>query len=435
LTNSLAAKTYDVGLSYLRKVLYSSLYSNAFYLILNNAIGSVLGFLFWVLMARKFSPATVGIGTALMSASGLISTLANLSLGTGMVRFVPEIKERAWELVNSVLTVTVVTTTLGSLIYLAGVRVWSPALSDMQRSGLLAVGFVVTSVLSTSSGLMDSSFIARRVCKFIFIKNILASLIRIPLPLILFLGLGGYGIFFSFGIATLVCILVAFIWFTPAAYPGFRFIPHLDAQLLKRVIPFSFSNYLSMIFINAIGFLFPLMVLNVLGAAYSAYFYIAWVIASVIGTIPNSVSTSLFAEGSHNPENLAYHLKRSLWLTMLLLFAGVGAVQLISGWLLGVFAHSYAVYGRDVLFWLMVENFPGAINSFYMTVNQVRKKVHLIILQSFATSALTILLSYVLLERMGLVGIGIGYFLANLVVALAVALPLARAAGAAVARG
>jgi len=184
-----------------------------------------------------------------------------------------------------------------------------------------------------------------------------------------------------------------------------------------------------MIFINAIGFLFPLMVLNVLGSADSAYFYIAWVIASVIGTIPNSVSTSLFAEGSHNPENLGHHLQRSLWLTMLLLFLGVAAVQVMSGWLLGVFGRSYASYGRSVLFWLMVENFPGTVNAFYMTVNQVRKKVHLIIIQSFVTSALTIILAYVLLERMGLVGIGVGYALANLVVALAVALPLARAAG------
>jgi len=172
-------------------------------------------------MARRFPPATVGIGTALMSASGLISTLANLSLGTGMVRFVPEVRERAWELVNSVLTVTVATTTLGSLIYLAGLRVWSPALSGMQASWLLAAGFVVTSVLSTSSGLIDSSFIAQRVCKYIFIKNILASLIRIPLPFIFFLGIGGYGIFFSFGLATFACIVVAFLWFTPVAYPAF----------------------------------------------------------------------------------------------------------------------------------------------------------------------------------------------------------------------
>lgn len=417
-------KTCAFGLATVGKVVRSSLYSNAFYLILNNGIGSILGFLFWVLMARRFMPATVGIATALMSVSGLISTLANLSLGTGMVRFVPEVKDRAWELVNSSLLVTAITTMLGALVYLAGVRAWSPALGAMRVSWLLAIGFIVTSVLSTSSGLMDSSFIAQRSCKYIFIKNTLASLIRLPLPLIMFIGLGGYGIFFSFGIATFIAMAIAMIWFMSRAYPGFRLRAHIDMQLIQKIIPFSFSNYVANFFINAIGFIFPIMVLNMLGAANEAYFYMAWLIASVIGTIPNSVSTSLFAEASHNPQNLGRHLKRSFWVTMLLLTVGIGITQLISGWLLGVFHHDYAVYGRVVLFWLMVENIPGTINAFYITVNQVRKKVGLIILQSFVTSALTVIMAYVLLERMGLPGIGVGYALANLVVALVVAVPL-----------
>lgn len=427
-SKSFSIRAYNFSLTTLNRLIYSSLYSNAFYLILNNAVGSVLGFVFMVLMARKFAPDIVGIGSVLTAASGLISTLANLSLGTGMVRFVPEIKERAWQLVNSVFVVAAVTTTLGSLIYLAGVGAWSPALLAMQRSWLLAAGFVLTSVLSTVSGLMDSAFIAQRSCKFIFIKNVIGSLVRIPLPFIIFIGLGGYGIFFSFGLAAFIAMAIAFLWFVPVVYPGFRLSAHVEKQLLRKVIPFSFSNYLANLFTNAIGFIFPIMVLDILGAANAAYFYIPWLIASVIGTIPNSVSTSLFAEASHNPQRLARHLKRSLWLTMLLLFAGIGITELISGWLLGVFGPAYAAHGRDVLFWLLVENLPGTISAFYITVNQVRKKVRLIILQSFVTSALTIIMAYVLMERAGLTGIGIGYALANLVVALVVAVPLWRVA-------
>jgi hypothetical protein len=70
----------------------SSLYNNAFYLMLNTACTSVLGFVFWYVMARYFSSSDLGIGSALNSASGLVASFAGLGLGIGLVRFVPEIK-------------------------------------------------------------------------------------------------------------------------------------------------------------------------------------------------------------------------------------------------------------------------------------------------------------------------------------------------------
>lgn len=63
-----------------RKIKNSSLYSNAFYLMLNTAATSVLGFAFWNIMARSFSHADVGIGSALTAASGLVSTIATQRL-------------------------------------------------------------------------------------------------------------------------------------------------------------------------------------------------------------------------------------------------------------------------------------------------------------------------------------------------------------------
>lgn len=424
-SRSIGVKAYGLGL--FSRLAESPLYSNAFYLVLNNAAGSMLGFAFMVIMTRTFAPSIIGIGSALTAAGGLISTLANLSLGTGMVRFAPELKERAWQLVNSVLAVTALTTVLASLVYLAGVGEWSPALLAVQKSRLLAAGFILTTVLSTSSGLMDASFIARRNCRFVFIKNLLGSMVRMPLPFVVFAGLGGYGIFFSLGLATFIAMALAFGWFVPAAYPGFRLTVRIDGRLLARIIPFSFSNYLANLFSSVAGFVFPLMVLNTLGAAPLAYFYMPWLIAGVIGTIPNSVSTAIFAEASHNPLYLGRHLRRALAPALLLLFAATAVIQSMSGWLLGIFGYAYAVHGRSVLFWLMAANFPGAVGAFYLTVNQVGKKVSLIILQSFATSALTIPAAYVLMERMGLAGIGAGYTLGNLLVALVVAVPLWRA--------
>ncbi|HHW41601.1 MAG TPA: oligosaccharide flippase family protein [Syntrophomonadaceae bacterium] len=82
----------------------SSLYSNAFYLILNTAATSILGFVFWNVMARCFSHSEVGIGSALNAASGLVASIATMGLDIGLVRFGPEVKGRASSLINSAFT-------------------------------------------------------------------------------------------------------------------------------------------------------------------------------------------------------------------------------------------------------------------------------------------------------------------------------------------
>jgi O-antigen/teichoic acid export membrane protein len=124
----------------------SSLYNNAFYLMLNTACTSVLGFVFWFIMARYFSSSDVGIGSALNSASGLVASFAGLGLCIGLVRFVPELKEGAVRLINSAFTLAGVAATVGALIYLAGVKHWAPALFFLCKNYWLAGFFVLFTV-------------------------------------------------------------------------------------------------------------------------------------------------------------------------------------------------------------------------------------------------------------------------------------------------
>jgi O-antigen/teichoic acid export membrane protein len=64
----------------------------------------------------------------MVSASSLVGVLANLGLGAGLVRFVPEAGEKAGRLINASFTLTGGLALAGSLIYLASAKYWSPAL-------------------------------------------------------------------------------------------------------------------------------------------------------------------------------------------------------------------------------------------------------------------------------------------------------------------
>ncbi|MGI6078513.1 MAG: lipopolysaccharide biosynthesis protein [Fastidiosipilaceae bacterium] len=408
-----------------RRAKYSSLYNNAFYLMLNTACTSVLGFVFWYVVARCFLSSDVGIGSALNSASSLVASFAGLGLGIGLVRFVPEIKEGAIRLINSAFTLAGVTAIAGSLLYLAGVKHWAPALIFLWKNHWLSGFFVLFTVSIALSNLIDHSFVAARTANYVFWKNLIANLIKLPLPVFVFASLKGFGIFAGIGVAFFITIALALFLFLPKVYKGYSPRPAWDSGMLKQVLPFSFTNYLSGLLNSVPTFIYPLMILNVIGPEQNAYYSMAWMIAMVLAIIPGSLSQSLFAEGSHNPERLGGgDGRRALVLAILLTIPAVGAVAFLGSWLLQFFGPAYAQNGTGVLRILVLSIIPLCVNRFFMTVNQVKKRVPLILGQAAYLAVISIGLGYLMLCKIGIKGIGVAYVIAQLSWAVIVVWPL-----------
>ena len=73
----------------MRSLIGASLYRNAAYLLLGTAVISATGFVFWIIAARLYPVEVVGVGSAIISALGLMAVLPELGLATGLVRFLP----------------------------------------------------------------------------------------------------------------------------------------------------------------------------------------------------------------------------------------------------------------------------------------------------------------------------------------------------------
>jgi len=65
------------------------LVANAGYLWGVSLVGSLVGFVFWALAAYYCSPDEVGVGSAVVSAAELVSRIAILGVGMGLIRFLP----------------------------------------------------------------------------------------------------------------------------------------------------------------------------------------------------------------------------------------------------------------------------------------------------------------------------------------------------------
>ncbi|OPY62851.1 MAG: Polysaccharide biosynthesis protein [Pelotomaculum sp. PtaU1.Bin065] len=409
---------------YLKNVHGSSLYNNAFYLVLNSLTTSFWGFVFWNLMARYFTPAEVGIGSGLVSASGLVAMLASLGLGIGMIRFLPQAGEKSGALINSGFTLAGIIAVLGSIVYLSGMAHWSPALVFVRESFWMSFLFVLFSVATILALLVERVLTAGRSANYVFWQNTFICLVKLPLPIFVFAHLQGYGIFTSNGAATLAGVALSWLRFLPAVYRGYFPKPLLDGKMMKQVLPYSFANYIGNLFNNILGFIYPLMVLNTLGSEENAYFYIAWMMVQVLTFIPAGAAQSLFAEGSHNQKRLGRDGRRVLAVTLLLSLPAVGVMIWLGGWLLHFFGPGYSEHGTGVMRYLALAVIPQSVNILFITVNQVKKRVHLIIMQTWALSALALGLGYWLLSRIGLSGIGAGYALANFLIAAVVVGPL-----------
>lgn len=414
---------YEIINLYFRTFKLSLIY-NASFLMLNNISTSLLGFIFWNIMARSFSSSEVGMGTALVSVSAFLAFLANLGFETGIVRFMSE--ANSTRLMNSVYTYSGITALILSIIYVIGISFWSPPLLFIKTSIWLYLSFIMFTVATTISHLIDQSMIAGRSSYQVFLKNSIISIIKIPLPIYVFGHIDNYAIFAGTGTATFIGVIISLFWLLPSIFAKYIPYPIVTDSTIKKILPYSLSNYLASLLSCTPIYIYPLMIINVLGPEESAYFYIAWMMSSVISIVPLGIAQSFFAEGSHNPRELAQNGRRALIFALFFLIPIISLMLLTDSWLLSFFGTQYAENSKIVFRYLAFSAFPMSLNIIFIVINQVKKRLDLIICQTSFFSLTSIGLGYVMLLRYGLIGIGLSYLISHLIVSLVIATPLWR---------
>src|SRR5579871_2349349 len=216
-----------------------SLYRNSLYLMLSTGVMAFFGFFFWILNARLYKPEQIGIATTLISVMTLISNFSLLGLNVGLVRFLPTSNKKN-EKINSALLLVISATIVASVIFISGLKLFSPQLLFLQKNYLLLASFMLFVIGSTLNTFIESIFMAYRSSSKILMKNTLLSILKVIFPLF-FIFLGSYGIFASVSVATLVSVLVGFtILILQRKYiPSFTF----NAQVIKEMASFSGGNY------------------------------------------------------------------------------------------------------------------------------------------------------------------------------------------------
>ena len=392
---------------------------NSFFLLTSTLIMAGLGFVFWVIVARLYTPSEVGLATSLLAASTTIAYVSLFGLNNTLIRFRARGAAHDGQVTRYCVVVGLAACVIASL-YLLGLPWYGGKLLFITEDPVRAIGFVVFCSFTALSLLTDSIFIAERRTEYTVATDGLAqSAAKLALPAVL-AALGAFGIVAAVGAGYAAGVLVAFI----LMYWKLGMRPRLRARTgLLDQFGFSAATYVASLFNLAPLLALPLIVLEQRGAAQAGFFFAAFQIATLLNSVSYSIGEALFAEISSDLSRFGRLLRRSARLMAATQIPAAAVVVLAAGSVLRLFGGQYAAEGRTLLIVLACGSIAVGLYTWAgYALKAARRLTHLVIGNVIYAAAI-IGLALVWAPR-GLVWVGWAWAIGNLAAGLYCALAL-----------
>jgi O-antigen/teichoic acid export membrane protein len=395
------------------------LYREGYALVLNQALTSMLGIVYWVLAAHHFSPQVVGVNSAAISAMMFLAGVSQLNLMSAVVRFIPVMGRRSTRLVVSSYGLAVAVAAVAALVFLAGIELWAPALEYLSSTPWFTVWFIAATMAWCIFNLQDSVLVGLRAAVFVPLENFVYSLAKIALLVAAAAASWHHGIFASWT-AGLTASLVAVNLFIFT-----RLLPrHVElnsgrstAPTRREIARFVSADFLGSFFWLGATALMPLIVIQIAGAAENAYFSVAWMIALPIFAISSATGQSLVVSGSHDEAALPAYARRVLVQTASIVAPVALALAVAAAPVLSVFGTEYAHHSDTTLALLALAGIPHVVTFVYLSAYRVRRRMSRVVAVLGCLCGLAVVLGVGLLHVLGIAGVGLGWLIAESVVA------------------
>jgi O-antigen/teichoic acid export membrane protein len=353
---------------------HRSLLVNAVSMMGTALVTSGFGVVFWLVAARYFSKDAVGVASASTSAMTLLGFFATLGLGTLLMGELPRRPSHARPMINAAFLITGAT---GFVLGL-GFALLAPLISEnftALDANLLSLFFFALGVGLTAGVLvLDQTLIGLLRGGLQLIRNVVfaAGKLIALLPIALLVSDAGPGWIYSvwtLGIAISLLTLVRF--YTRRGTQRLR----PDFEVLNDLRGSAFAHHLFNLAAKTPDLLIPVLVVGLVSAAANAAFYMAWMIAGFLFTVPWALSTMVFAIGAGEAERLAERFRFTVRLS--LAFGLVANLVLLpaAGPLLQIFGPSYAEAATTTLHILALGVFGDTIRMHYIAVHRVENRL------------------------------------------------------------
>lgn len=386
-----------------------SLIRNGVFITATQVVSSAFGYLFWLLAARLYSPAIVGLTAAATSATSIVLMLSCLGVSGMLIQSLPrQPKETEWSATfwAGIATVTFFAAALCG----TGVAVLpliSPELVALRGVGFAAV-FAVGTVALTVGSTLDSVYFAERRASDAFKRNFAVGAVKVLMLGFLALAfrpgalrlLGAWGVAAVFGLGLGAALLVRHIGI--ARPPGFSVLVRTARGFRSRVT----SHQLIGIGAGLLPYLLPLIVTVRLSARDNAYFYTTWMLVALFLVIAPAFSNSLFAEGIHRPEEVGALTRSAFKIMGAIMVPGLVAILVLGGTLLSAFGHAYTDHAVGLLRLAVLASIPDAVVHVYVGVLRAEARLAVAASLLVGIGIGTVVISWFLLPLTGISAVG-----------------------------
>ncbi|MEC3982635.1 lipopolysaccharide biosynthesis protein [Amycolatopsis sp. H20-H5] len=385
---------------------------NSLAIMATSVVTSLFGYVFWLIVARRSSAQVSGAGAAVTSALQAAALFAAVGAAAAMIEWLPRSRsDLDWRrrltvgvlvavaggIVGGALIVAVLGHALGTL----------PALRTPVGGALFCLGTVFFAV----GTVYDYAAVAERSGSLMLGRNALFTAARIPLVLLPWLLPGtGDQILTAWTVAGGLSLLVGLAGFRRSTYGrSLRPVFHGLAACLREMRTSLLGQHLITIAAMLASYLLPIIVVARTSAADNAYFYATWMLGAVFFMISPAVSTSLFAAGADDPGAIAAAAKRSALIIAGLLVLPM-AVYLLGGrLLLSLFGAAYPQQGHALLVLLTLSAIPDAVTNIAVAVLRATNRLRSALWLNTSMLLASVVASWILLPRLGIVAVGVAW--------------------------
>lgn len=274
-------------------------------LVLSSGLTSAVGLLYWVVAARLFAPATVGVNSVALSTMQLLGGIAHLNLTQALLRFGPVAGRQTRRLMLACYTVASVVAALVGLGYAAGAPRWAPEMVETVGYVPLLVFFAVATPVWAIFTMQDYLLTALKRATVVPVENLVFALLKMGfLAAAVWLGYV-FGIAVSWLLATVLIVLPVNAWLLLRVIPQLATGAPVEPIRPKAIARFVRSDYagatLWQIAMNGL----PALVLARLGAEDAAVYGIVWTITISLYLIPSGMGQSMIAHTAGDPAQAA----------------------------------------------------------------------------------------------------------------------------------
>jgi aminoglycoside phosphotransferase (APT) family kinase protein/O-antigen/teichoic acid export membrane protein len=392
------------------------LYREGYALVLNSVLVSLFGVVYWLLAAHYYEAHVLGLNSAAISAMMFLAGISQLNLMSALMRFIPVAGRDTTRFVLSSYLLSVCIGGGVALFFLLGLGTWASALGFLTSSPGFVLWFVGATMAWCVFNLQDSVLTGLRAAVFVPLENLVYSIAKIALLVALVEVSPHYGIFASWTAALLASLVpVNLLIYGRLLRRRVQGEGRLPGR--RQLARFVSADYVGALFWLSATMLMPVIVTAIKGATANAYFSLAWLIALPLLAVSASTGASLVVTGSGDEARLPTYARRVLIQTAAIVIPLALLLALASTSVLSLFGGKYATHSSTTLTLLALSAIPNVVNALYLSVYRVQRRMSRVITLLGFQCGIALVLGIVLLEVMGIVGIGVAWLVAQSVVA------------------